>query len=593
MRSAFFLLSLLFFPLGAASQVMVPPNYHTYEEIIALADSLAQFYPSICQKVIFGTSLGGRELAALKISDNVETEETEPELLFDGGCHGDEIGGPENLIRFARDLCLGYGTDSVITPLVNGREIWLYLMVNPDGRVNNSRFNDAMVDINRDYGYMWDASGGSTGAFSQPESRGVRDCLENHRFSVYVSYHSGLQQIAYPWAYRGEEPRDKPNLRRLAKAYADSSLYPSIPFGQSYTIMYQSNGMSVDYNYGAFGQACMTVELSNDKQPPDPLVYYNYNYPAMVEMVRLSGWGVEGTVTDSLTGMPVDAALWIDGFFPNYTDPALGDFHKYLVPGPHYVTVTANGYRTQESIFFNVPQQGAASLNILLSPDSGSFVHRVGSCRIPGGNPSDEGYTPGALLRPDSIAYSIGKSGWIVLDMGDTVVTGDGFDLMVYEAGTGAEGFICFAGSSTDGPWTMLGTGSGTTGFDLGTLNDIRYLKIVDDGDDTASVPDAGYDLDAIVSLHAPGPWLVADNRLSPPRIRIYPNPGYGLFTIDGGDLSGGTLSVSDISGRIIHSESVTSFPFSLDLTRFVPGLYRCTVQNSTIIISTLLVKLK
>jgi hypothetical protein len=572
--------------------LVAPPNYHTYEEIIALADSLAQFYPSICKKVIFGSSIGGRQLAALKISDNVELEETEPEILFDGGCHGDEIGGPENLIRFARDLCQGYGTDTVITPLVNTREIWLYLMVNPDGRANNSRFNDAMVDINRDYGYMWDASGGSTGAFSQPETRGVRDCLEGHRFSVYVSYHSGLQQVAYPWAYRGEEPRDKPNLRRLAKTYSDSSLYPSLPYGQSYTIMYQSNGMSVDYDYGSFGQACMTVELSNDKQPPDPLVYYNYNYPAMIEMIRMSGWGAEGMVTDSLTGQPVDAAIWIDNFFPCYSDPALGDFHKYVLPGPHTGTVTANGYLKKENIFFNVPQQGAAVLTILLTPDSGSYASRVASCRIPGGNPADEGYTPGCLLRPDSIAYSIGKSGWIVLDMGDTVVTGDGNDLMVYEAGMTDEGFHCFAGNNEDGPWEPLGDGSGTTGFDLGSLNDIRYIRIVDDGDDTAGVSDAGYDLDAIVSLHSPGPWLMADHRTPPPGLTIWPNPGPGLFRIHGTNITGGMMTITDITGRIVARKNISFSTVQIDLTSLAPGIYRCTLQSGAVVVSASLVKL-
>lgn len=579
--SYIFLTLCLLFPRQALTQnVPVPPGYHSYDEIIALADSLVQFYPSICKKVIFGTSLGGRQLAALKISDNVELEEAEPEVLFDGGCHGDEIGGPENLIRFARDLCLGYGTDPVITPLVNTREIWLYLMVNPDGRVNNSRFNEAMVDINRDYGYMWDASGGSTGAFSQPETRGVRDCLEEHRFSVYVSYHSGLQQVAYPWAYRGEEPRDKPNLRRLAKTYSDSSFYPSLPFGQSYTIMYQSNGMSVDYDYGSFGQACMTVELSNDKQPPDPMLYYNYNYPAMIEMVRMSGWGVEGTVTDSLTGQPVDAAIWIDNFFPCNTDVSLGDFHKYVLPGPHTLTVTANGYLKKENIFFNVPQQGAAVLNVLLSPDSGSFAQRVAACRIPGGNPADEGYTPGSLFRPDSIAYSIGKSGWIVIDMGDTVVTGDGNDLMVYGSGAAAEGFHCFGSNGEDGPWIALGDGSGTTGFDLGSLNDIRYVRIVDDGDDTAGVPNAGFDLDAVASLHSPGPWLIADNRDSPPEFRIWPNPGSGLFRIDGNNIMGGIVAITDLTGRLIDRQTIYKCPCLVDITSMRSGIYLCTVQT-------------
>ncbi|MCD4732130.1 MAG: hypothetical protein K8R74_16100, partial [Bacteroidales bacterium] len=80
--------------------------YHTYQEIIDLADSLETHFPLICKKYIFGTSMGGRQLAALKISDNVATDEPEAEVMFDGGIHGDEIGAAENVIRFARDLCL-------------------------------------------------------------------------------------------------------------------------------------------------------------------------------------------------------------------------------------------------------------------------------------------------------------------------------------------------------------------------------------------------------------------------------------------------------------------------------------------------------
>ncbi len=54
--------------------------YHSYQEIIDLADSLELNFPGICKKYVFGTSLGGRQLAALKISDNVEVDENESEI---------------------------------------------------------------------------------------------------------------------------------------------------------------------------------------------------------------------------------------------------------------------------------------------------------------------------------------------------------------------------------------------------------------------------------------------------------------------------------------------------------------------------------
>ena len=129
-------------------------SYHTYQEIIDLADSLAGAFPSFFKNFIFRYSIQNRQCVALKISDNVDADEPEPEVMFDGGIHGDEIGGPENLIRFARDLCLQYRTDPTVTNLINTREIWLYLMVNPDGRYNMSRYNANGVDLNRDWPYM-------------------------------------------------------------------------------------------------------------------------------------------------------------------------------------------------------------------------------------------------------------------------------------------------------------------------------------------------------------------------------------------------------------------------------------------------------
>ncbi|NNG27375.1 MAG: T9SS type A sorting domain-containing protein, partial [Ignavibacteriaceae bacterium] len=69
-----------------------------------------------------------------------------------------------------------------------------------------------------------------------------------------------------------------------------------------------------------------------------------------------------------------------------------------------------------------------------------------------------------------------------------------------YEGDTSPEIYYCYAGQTIDGPWILLGTGNGTTQFDLSTsgLANAQFFKIVDDGDGTANVPDAGFDLDAI-----------------------------------------------------------------------------------------------
>lgn len=569
----------------------VPPGYHTVEEIMELADSLETSFPAICRKVVFGTSLGGRELAALMISDSVHIEEREPAVMFDGGCHGNEVGGPENLIRFARDLCLGYGSDPIITELVNTRVIWLYLMVNPDGREVMSRFNGAGVDLNRDYGYMWDASGGSPGAFSQPESRGVRKCLDTSACSIYISYHSGLEQAAYPWAYREEDAPDKPHLRNLAQAYSDSSLYPALPFGQSWSIMYQVNGMSVDYAYGSGGVACMTVELSPDHAPADPQYYYLVNYPAMLEMVRRCGWGLRGVVTDSVTGLAVNAAVRIGELFPSYANPVTGTFHRYLLPGSYFVSVSAPGYKTREGILAYVPPGGHGSISVVLAPDTMIAGHRVSSCRIPGNNPGDEGYTPAALLAPDSLGYSLGKDGWIVIDLGNPMNLNGWETLTVYEAGDPDEGFECLVSSSPDGPWISLGTGTGTTGFNPGVNPGIRFVMIRDDGDGVSMESDAGFDLDGILvypglftGKSEPGPTFV---------YRVIPNPSPDRFKVVFPDPESGTVTVFDPAGRRILERSCEAGGGIIDLSFYPDGCYYGVIRAGTGTAVVKLVKLK
>ena len=71
------------------------------------------------------------------------------------------------------------------------------------------------------------------------------------------------------------------------------------------------------------------MEISTSKQPPTSQIqyYYQNNIPAMIEMIKNAGYGISGTITDSITGMPVEASIFVNNFFPVYTDPAVGDYH--------------------------------------------------------------------------------------------------------------------------------------------------------------------------------------------------------------------------------------------------------------------------
>ena len=487
------------------SMQQVDASWHTYQDIIDLADSLAQEFPAICAKYIFGTSLGGRQLAALKISDNVAEDEPEAEVMFDGGIHGDEYPGSENVIRFARDICIGYGTDPDITYLVDNREIWLYLMVNPDGRVNVSRYNNNGVDLNRDWPYMWDGWGGSTGPCSQVESKALRECMYNNQFVVHTTYHAGTEYISLPWSYRSSQPNDWNHIYQLAGVYSGSSLYPNMTYGQGNTGMYAINGSTKDSNYGIQGCISWSMEISYDKMPPTSqiMLYYNRNYPAMMAMIEYAGYGLEGIVTDALSGDPVQATVFINNYYPTFTDPTAGDYHKYVLPGTYSITVVANGYETMTIDGIVVTENNATSTDFELQPGGGHYVYKFSSSQIPDNNEADEGFTPAVIGAPDNVYYSIGKYGWCVLDMQFPVIDGPGYDIIVYEGDATPEIYTCYIGETLDGPWISLGAGNGTTEFDIANsgLPEAQFIKILDDGDGSANVPDAGFDLDAIEAL--------------------------------------------------------------------------------------------
>ncbi|MCD4732129.1 MAG: hypothetical protein K8R74_16095, partial [Bacteroidales bacterium] len=415
------------------------------------------------------------------------------------------IGAAENVIRFARDLCINYGPDPTITSLIDNREIWLYLMVNPDGREAMSRYNNNGVDLNRDWLYMWDAWGGSTGPCSQVESKALRECMYNNQFVVHTTYHSGTEYISLPWSYRSNQPADWNHIYQLGGVYSSVSGYPNLEYGQGNTGMYAINGSTKDSNYGTMGSISWSMEISFSKQPPasEIMMYYNRNYPSMLAMIEYSGYGLDGTITDINTGDPIAGVVFVKDYFPTFSDGTAGDYHKYVLPGTYSITVVANGYETQTINNVVVTSNNSITTNFQLQPEEGQYVYRFAASRIPGNNEADEGNTPAVIGASDNINYSIGLNGWCVLDMQRPIIDGPGSDFRVHEGDASPEGFICYVGETMDGPWHSLGTGNGTTEFDISIsgLPETQYIKIVDDGDGLANVADAGFDLDAIEAL--------------------------------------------------------------------------------------------
>ncbi len=253
-------------------------QYHTYAETEAMLASLASTYPAITQLSVLGLSIQGRNISALKISDNVTVDEDEPEVLYMGNHHARELISVEIPLLFAEYLLQNYGTNSTVTNYVNTREIYIVPMVNPDGHFyvqqnhtgssgnwwRKNRRNNLNgtfgVDLNRNYGYEWgyDDVGSSPSTsnvtyrgpapFSEPETQIIRNFVNAHEFVSWFSYHSYGNLLLYGWGYIPANTPDHAAIAALADTLViDNGLLAGNPASGA---IYITNGASDDWGYG-------------------------------------------------------------------------------------------------------------------------------------------------------------------------------------------------------------------------------------------------------------------------------------------------------------------------------------------------------
>ncbi|MEA2189188.1 MAG: carboxypeptidase [Solirubrobacteraceae bacterium] len=215
-------------------------NYHNYAELTAEINRLVAANGSGSAKNIMsastiGKSYEGREIPLVKISDNVGTDEAEPEVLFTANQHAREHLTVEMALYLMNELTSQYGVDSTITNLVNTREIWIVPSVNPDGaefdvstpptyrlwrknRQPNTGSPNAGTDLNRNWGFNFGCCGGSSGstnsetyrgpaAFSAPETIRVRDFINGRvvggvqQIKTAIDFHTYSELVLWPFGY--------------------------------------------------------------------------------------------------------------------------------------------------------------------------------------------------------------------------------------------------------------------------------------------------------------------------------------------------------------------------------------------------------
>lgn len=287
-------------------------GYHNYQEMTAETATIAANYPSIVSRSSLGRTYEGREIWALKVSDNVSSDEAEPEVLFTHNQHAREHLTVEMAMYLLNELTTKYASDARIRGVVDSREIWIIPSVNPDGsEFDVSTGNYAMwrknrqptagsssigTDLNRNWSFQWGCCGGSSAtpssetfrgpsAFSAPETQVVRNFVQSRRIGgvqqikTGIDFHTYSELILWPYGYT---TADTTTTMTADVRNTFASLGQNMATTNGYTPeqasdLYIADGTIDDWLWGAEGIFGYTFEMypktsSPGFYPPDEVI---------------------------------------------------------------------------------------------------------------------------------------------------------------------------------------------------------------------------------------------------------------------------------------------------------------------------------
>jgi carboxypeptidase T len=264
-------------------------GFYTYSEMLAELDEMSQLFPNLIStrsdvkdENIFSEphphqTYEDRFLQWVKISDNPNTNENEPEVLYTAVHHAREPASLQQLIFYMWYLLENYETDQEIRDIVDNTELYFIPCVNPDGYVYNetdepqgggmwrkNRFNTHGVDNNRNYSYIdnngnevWNTAGTSnntgndtyagTEPFSESENSAIRYFVENNDFKLALNNHTYSNLLLYPFGYDYNQfTEDNEVFESISGLLVQQNGYENILSSE----LYPAAGDSDDFMYG-------------------------------------------------------------------------------------------------------------------------------------------------------------------------------------------------------------------------------------------------------------------------------------------------------------------------------------------------------
>lgn len=343
-------------------------RYPTYSAYCQIMERFQSEHPELCSiDTILASTPNGHSIFVAHISSNV-VGGGKPSVLYTSTIHGDEVVGYYMLIRLIDKLLNEYSTNEEIKGLVDNTDIWICPLHNPDGTyrtsdntINSSpvstRANAHNIDLNRSFPKV---TGPVAKSDYEPEVEAMMEFMETHNFTLAANLHGGAEVFNFPWDswmtyQRKHADFDWWNL--VGRAFADTCH----KYSQNYMLIedngvtpggdwYVITGSMQDYHNYYLGTRHVTIEVGDDKVLSSYLLptYWGYAYRSLLNFIGESVNGIHGVVTDTLTGEPLKATVFINSHDKDHShvESSLpyGDYHRPIKAGTYAVTFSSPGY---------------------------------------------------------------------------------------------------------------------------------------------------------------------------------------------------------------------------------------------------------
>ncbi|MGD8967011.1 MAG: M14 family zinc carboxypeptidase [Anaerolineae bacterium] len=310
---------------------VLDPRFHYFDDqytnpngryVVDLLEDINATYPNLTELIDIGDAwMAGqpgepdRDLWVLRVTNEDPAYGDildKPAFFLSAAMHAREVATSELAIRYLRYLTGGYedeggyGVDADVTWLVDQHVVYVLVMENPDGHVENERNTASSrrknmdsddgcfipglwgVDLNRNHSFLWGCCAGSSGDPCSPTYRGPARASEPETWAfesyfatvmkdqngtngddeiapaspitttgIFVSLHSYGDLVLWPWSFGdyGSAPNHE-ELQTIGRKFAAQNGYS--PAG---TIWYNADGTVDDWSYGRFGIPSFTFEV--------------------------------------------------------------------------------------------------------------------------------------------------------------------------------------------------------------------------------------------------------------------------------------------------------------------------------------------